>query len=177
SMPDDDVAAELERSAGRAQARGGLAAVAAFLERAAALTPEPTHRGQRVLAAARARRDAGDLEAALGLLESVEASVLNELGRARVDLLRAQIALEQRRRHSLGLSSFCSRWTSPTRMSAGGSRSPAVSTATSLHSRCGTTRLCISSLLARCRKPATRAHSRTCSSRSASWRGARCSPA
>ena len=90
-MPDEEVAAELERSAGRAQARGGLAAVAAFLERAAALTPEPTHRGQRLLAAAGAKRDAGALEAALGLLEGVEAGVLDELGRARVDLLRAQI--------------------------------------------------------------------------------------
>ena len=97
SMPDEDVAAELERSAGRAQARGGLAAVAAFLERAATLTPEPTHRAQRMLAAAGAKRDAGDLEAALGLLAGVEAGVLDELGRARVDLLRAQIALEQRR--------------------------------------------------------------------------------
>ena len=97
AMPDEDVAAELERSAGRAQARGGLAAVAAFLERAAALTPEPTHRAQRLLAAAGAKRDAGDLEAALGLLVDVEAGVLDELGRARVDLLRAQIALEQRR--------------------------------------------------------------------------------
>jgi DNA-binding CsgD family transcriptional regulator len=95
ATPDEDVAAELERSAGRAQARGGLAAVAAFLERAAALTPEPTHRGQRLLAAAGAKRDAGDLEAALGLLVDVEAGVLDELGRARVDLLRAQIALEQ----------------------------------------------------------------------------------
>src|SRR5450755_3355751 len=97
SMPDEEVAAELERSAGRAQARGGLAAVAAFLERAAALTPEPAHRAQRMLAAAAAQRDAGDLEAALGLLVDVEAGVLDELGRARVDLLRAQIALEQRR--------------------------------------------------------------------------------
>ncbi len=96
-MPDEDVAAELERSAGRAQARGGLAAVAAFLERAAALTPEPTHRAQRLLAAAGAKRDAGDLEAALGLLVGVDAGVLDELGRAGVDLLRAQIALEQRR--------------------------------------------------------------------------------
>ena len=96
-MPDEDIAAELERSAGRAQARAGLAAVAAFLERAAALTPEPTHRPQRLLAAAGAKRDAGDLEAALGLLVDAEAGVLDELGRARVDLLRAQIALEQRR--------------------------------------------------------------------------------
>jgi DNA-binding CsgD family transcriptional regulator len=95
--PDEDVAAELERSAGRAQARGGVAAVAAFLERAAALTPEPARRAQRLLAAATAKRDAGDLEAALGLLVGVEAGVLDELVRARVDLLRAQIAMEQRR--------------------------------------------------------------------------------
>src|SRR5229473_3387298 len=77
SMPDEDIAAELERSAGRAQARGGLAAVAAFLERAAALTPESTHRAQRLLAAADAKCDAGDLEAALGLLVGVEAGVLD----------------------------------------------------------------------------------------------------
>src|SRR6202035_495118 len=92
STPDEAVAAELERSAGRAQARGGLAAVAAFLERAAALTPEPAHRVQRLLAAAGGKHDAGDLEAALGLLEGVEAGVLDELGRARIDLLRGRIA-------------------------------------------------------------------------------------
>jgi DNA-binding CsgD family transcriptional regulator len=101
-MPDEDVAAELERSAGRAQARGGLAAVAAFLERAAALTPEPTHRAQRLLAAAGAKHDAGDLEAALGLLAGVDAGLLDELGRARVDLLRGRIALEQRRSGEAG---------------------------------------------------------------------------
>ncbi len=97
SMPDEDLAEELERSAGRAQARGGLAAVAAFLERAAALTPEPAQRAQRLLAAAAAKRDAGALEAALGLLGGVEDGLLDELGRARADLLRGQIALEQRR--------------------------------------------------------------------------------
>ena len=97
SMPREDIAAELERSAGRAQARGGWAAVAAFLERAAALTPESTHRAQRLLAAAAAKREAGDLEAALQLLEGIEAGVVDGLGDARVDLLRAQIALEQRR--------------------------------------------------------------------------------
>ena len=96
SMPDEDIAAELERSAGRAQARGGLAAVAAFLERAAALTPDPAHRAQRLLAAAGAKRDAGALAAALGLLGSVDAGVLDELTRARIDILRGQIALEQR---------------------------------------------------------------------------------
>jgi DNA-binding CsgD family transcriptional regulator len=61
------------------------------------LTPDTARRAQRVLGAAGAKRDAGDLEAALGLLEGVEAGVLDEMGRARVDLLRAQIALEQRR--------------------------------------------------------------------------------
>jgi DNA-binding CsgD family transcriptional regulator len=102
SVPDEQVAVELERSAGRAQARGGLGAVAAFLERAAALTPEPADRAKRLLAAAGAKRDAGDLGAALGHLASVEAGVLDELGRARVDLLRAQIALEQRRGEDAG---------------------------------------------------------------------------
>jgi DNA-binding CsgD family transcriptional regulator len=97
SVPDEELATELERSAGRAQARGGFAAGAAFLERAAALTPQPTHRARRLLAAAAAQRDAGDLEAALALLAGVEPGVLDELGEARVDLLQAQIALEQRR--------------------------------------------------------------------------------
>jgi DNA-binding CsgD family transcriptional regulator len=97
SAPDENVAAELLRSAGRAQARGGLAAVAAFLERAAALTPDSTLRAQRLLAAAGAKRDAGDLAAAQMLLGAVEAGALGELSRARVGLLLAQIALEQRR--------------------------------------------------------------------------------
>jgi DNA-binding CsgD family transcriptional regulator len=102
STPDENVAAELERSAGRAQARGGLSAVAAFLERAAALTPEPTHHAQRLLAAAGAKRDAGALEGALDLLAGVDTGVLDELGRARVDLLQGQIALEQRRSGDAG---------------------------------------------------------------------------
>jgi DNA-binding CsgD family transcriptional regulator len=97
SVPDEEVATELEDSAGRARARGGLAAVAAFLERAAALTPDPTHRALRVLAAAAAKRESGDLETALGLLAGVQAGLLDELGQARGDLLRAQIALEQQR--------------------------------------------------------------------------------
>jgi DNA-binding CsgD family transcriptional regulator len=102
AAPDEDVAAELERSAGRAQARGGLAAVAAFLERAAALTPEPAQRAQRVLAAAGAKRDAGDLEAALRLVAGVDPGVAGGLGRARADLLRARIAVEQGRGSDAG---------------------------------------------------------------------------
>ena len=95
--PAEDVAAELERSAGRAQGRGGLAAAAAFLERAALLTPAPGRRAQRLLAAARAKCDAGGLDAALGLLVAVKAGPLNQLQVAEVERLRGQIALDQRR--------------------------------------------------------------------------------
>jgi DNA-binding CsgD family transcriptional regulator len=100
--PDEDVAAELERSADRAQARGGLAAAAAFLERAALLTPEPTRRARRGLAAARAKRDAGALDAALELLVAVEAGPLDALSAAEVEHLRGQIALVQRRGSEAG---------------------------------------------------------------------------
>src|SRR3954451_17790433 len=90
--PDEDVASEVERSADRAQARGGLAAAAAFLERATELTPEPARRAQRALAAAQASYQAGLPDAALALLATAQAGPLDELQRARVDLLRAQIA-------------------------------------------------------------------------------------
>ena len=97
SGTDEDVAFELEQSAGRAQARGGLAAAAAFLERAAMLTPEPARRAQRFLAAARAKRDAGAPDAALGLLVAVEAGSHDALRTAQVEHLRGQIAFDQRR--------------------------------------------------------------------------------
>ena len=90
--PDEDVAAELEQSAGRAQRRGGLAAAAAFLERSAGLTLDPARRAQRALAAAQAMLQAGALDAALFLLAMAQAGPLDELASARVDLLRGQIA-------------------------------------------------------------------------------------
>jgi DNA-binding CsgD family transcriptional regulator len=90
--PDEDVAAELERSAGRAQARGGVAAAAAFLERAAALTPDPARRAQRALSAAQAKHLAGAPDAALELLAAARDGPLDELSRARGDVLRGQIA-------------------------------------------------------------------------------------
>jgi DNA-binding CsgD family transcriptional regulator len=89
--PDEEVASELERSAGRAQARGGLAAAAAFLERAAALTPEPSRRARRALAAAQAKHQAGAFDAALRLVGIAESGPLNELERAQVALLRGEI--------------------------------------------------------------------------------------
>lgn len=88
---DEDVAAELERSAGRAQARGGVAAGAAFLERAAGLTPDPLRRAQRALAAAQGKHRAGAPDAALRLLAMAQAGPLDELGQARAQLLHAQI--------------------------------------------------------------------------------------
>ena len=88
---DEDVAAELERSAGRAQARGGLAAGAAFHERAAELTPDPARRAQRALAAAQGKHQAGAPDAALRLLAMAQAGPLDELGQARAQLLHAQI--------------------------------------------------------------------------------------
>src|SRR5580693_3559297 len=90
--PDEEVAAELERSAGRAQARGGFAAAAAFLERAAVLTPDPAKRSARALAAAQAKVQAGAVDAGLDLLAMAEAGPLGELEHARADLVRAQVA-------------------------------------------------------------------------------------
>ena len=90
--PDEEVAAELELSADRAQARGGLAAAAAFLQRAAVLTPEPPRRAERALAAAQACLQAGAFEAALAALATAEAGPLAELQYARVELLRGRIA-------------------------------------------------------------------------------------
>src|SRR6266576_2026656 len=88
---------ELECSAGRAQARGGLAAAAAFLERSAALTLDPARRAERALAAARVKYQAGAFDAALALLATAEAGPLDEFQRAQADLLRGQITFASRR--------------------------------------------------------------------------------
>ena len=90
--PNEPVAEALEQSAGRAQARGGLAAAAAFLHRSVVLTSDPTQRVRRALAAAQASLHAGGFEDALALLASAEASTPDELQAAHVELLRGQIA-------------------------------------------------------------------------------------
>lgn len=96
--PDEGIASELERSASRAESRGGLAAAAAFLERAAALSPDSFRRAQRALAAAQVMFEAGALEEALALLDDAgSAAVVGAEVGARVGLLRAQIAFVSRR--------------------------------------------------------------------------------
>ena len=89
---DEEAAAELEQSAGRARARGGVAAAAAFLQHAAELTPDPAARATRTLHAAHATHDAGASEAALELLASAATGPLDGVQQARLELLRAQIA-------------------------------------------------------------------------------------
>ena len=95
--PDEAVAGELERSADRARGRGGVAAAAAFLERATELTPDPARRGARALAAAQAKFEAGAPDAANALLAMAETCPLDELSRARLARLRAQIVFARRR--------------------------------------------------------------------------------
>ncbi len=98
---DEAVAAELERSAGRARARGGSAAAAAFLQRATELTPQAAQRATRALQAAHAKYDAGAPESAQALLAVANTGPLDALQRARVDLLRAQIAFHTTRRNDV----------------------------------------------------------------------------
>jgi hypothetical protein len=92
SGPDEAVAAELECSASRAQARGGLGAGAAFLKFAATLTLDPARRAGRALAAAQAKIQAGAFSVAADLLDMAEAGPLSELQQAHADLARAQLA-------------------------------------------------------------------------------------
>ena len=90
--PDEEAAADLERSANRALGRGGPAAAAAFLERAAVLSPDPAERARRNLAAAQPRYDAGASREAAELLAAAQGGPLSELQRARADQLAARIA-------------------------------------------------------------------------------------
>lgn len=97
AKPDEEVAAEMVRSAGRAQARGGLAAAAAFLQRASELTPDPAERVRRALTAAEAKLDAGDLTAASSLVAGAGLGPLDALQRGRLERLRAQIVFATHR--------------------------------------------------------------------------------
>ncbi|WP_433298749.1 AAA family ATPase [Pseudonocardia sp. CA-142604] len=96
--PDEAVAGELERSAARAESRGGVAAAAAFLGRATELTPDPSLRGVRAIAAAPAELEAGAPDLASGFLATAEMGPLDELQRAQIGRLRARIAFAVNRR-------------------------------------------------------------------------------
>jgi DNA-binding CsgD family transcriptional regulator len=97
TAPDEAVAAELIDSAGRAERRGGVAAAAAFLERSVMFTVDPGERASRALAAARAKFEAADFASARSLLAVADAGQLDDLGRAKVQRMRAQIAFDLRR--------------------------------------------------------------------------------
>src|SRR5262249_34180969 len=90
--PDESVALALEQSAGRAQARGGMAAAAAFLQRAVSLSTDPVRRSERGLAASEASFQAGAFDDALQLLDAAEGEATDEFQRARLELVRARIA-------------------------------------------------------------------------------------
>ena len=90
--PDEAVAAELERCADRAQARGGVAAAAAFLERATMLTLDPHARTERALGAASANLQAGAFDTVRQLLSLAEAGAITDLQQARIDLIAADLA-------------------------------------------------------------------------------------
>jgi len=90
--PDEDVAAALEQAAAKIQARAGLAASAAFLQRSVTLTAEPGRRAERALAAALANLHAGAFDTALSLLAQAEADSADDLQRARVEQLRGRVS-------------------------------------------------------------------------------------
>ena len=92
AAPDEAIAQELENSAEQASRRGGVAAAAAFLDRATHLTPDPVARARRALAAGRAKLDAGAPEAALELVAIAEAGPSDDRQGAQHVLLRARIA-------------------------------------------------------------------------------------
>ena len=126
SEPDEEVAHELELSAGRASARGGLAAAAAFLQRAVALTVDPAQRAGRALAAAQASLGAGAFDVARGLLAAAEAGPLDELG------ARGWICWRPRSRSpriaAVMLRSCCSGLQASSSRSTRRSREPRIST-------------------------------------------------
>ncbi|WP_432043827.1 ATP-binding protein [Streptomyces cadmiisoli] len=97
ARPDEDVAADLVCSADRARGRGGAAASASFLKRAAELTPDPARRVSRALAAAQAQIDAGAVDEAHTTLAAVEANPLDDLQRARLERLRARLVFARQR--------------------------------------------------------------------------------
>jgi DNA-binding CsgD family transcriptional regulator len=103
AAPDETVAADLERSARRAQSRGGLPAAAALLDRATVLTPDPAIQAGRALAAAEVSFRSGDFDATQRLLATAESGLLGGFQTACAQLLRAQVAHASRHGKDAGL--------------------------------------------------------------------------
>jgi DNA-binding CsgD family transcriptional regulator len=103
AWPDEEVALELEESATRARARGGLPAAAAFLERSAALTPDPARQAHRALEAAGIKHLSGASQEALKLLARADGGALDPLDRARLKLLQGEIVDRKRAPDALPL--------------------------------------------------------------------------
>jgi DNA-binding CsgD family transcriptional regulator len=99
TAPDESVAAELERAAEHARARGGVGAAGAFLARAVQLTPDPARRGQRAVAAARAKCRAGAFSEATELLDEARLTPLTPHDRAVADIVRGEVTAAS---HSAG---------------------------------------------------------------------------
>jgi DNA-binding CsgD family transcriptional regulator len=91
--PDDALADELERSASRAQARGGPSAAAVFLERAAALASDRARRATLIISSAELHYDAGSYRAAGDLLAGVNVEPLADLHQVRAERLRSRLLL------------------------------------------------------------------------------------
>jgi DNA-binding CsgD family transcriptional regulator len=89
--PDEEVADELEQSARRAQRHGGQAAAAAYLTRAAELTPDPHRQAERLLGAAQAELAVGSPAIAQALVDRATPLLPDELGRARAQRLQGAI--------------------------------------------------------------------------------------
>lgn len=202
--PDEVVAGELERTAAAgAQGRGSVVTAGVLLERAVALTPDPRRRAERALAAAQASLDAGAATAASGLLDAADEGLLDELGRARLERMRARIAFVTRRGHDAPpllitaarrLEALDIRLARETYLEAldirlafaaslGSGRSAPCSRATTSagfsprcgsRGSCGTTTSGSPSPCARCSAPVTPARSPCSPSLSASWPGRPC---
>ncbi len=92
--PDEAMAGELIDSANAAERRGGVAAAAAFLERAVMFTPDPAERARRALAAAEAKFAAGDFVATESLLAAASVGPVTEVEQVQIELTRARIAFD-----------------------------------------------------------------------------------
>jgi DNA-binding CsgD family transcriptional regulator len=100
TMPDEAVAAELERTAGEARARGGYAAAAAAYERAVQLGADPGARAGRLTAAAEAGAEIGDFDHARGLAARAAAATTDPIVQARLANVRARADVAQGRLRS-----------------------------------------------------------------------------